>query len=281
MRFVTILLTVTMTVTVNVSWADVRYDVKESVSGHPMLVKRAGFRRQTVFFSGSKTATLENDFLTIADQDQDELVVIDRQTQRFARGRLKGTMAQQRQTFFDALPAGLRLAVLEAGVADTWNGLAVERTIRTLALPAALSGLPADAEFRTTEFSSAELPGWDSIMAKRAGDDQRWSQELAAMIATMAVKDVQLHQDVLKARTSMKTLSLPVRTISDFRLTPGPGQDGEEVQALSGGSLMRIEREVSGLSADSIDSDTFRVPASFQLIEMDEMLAAKVARSVR
>ncbi len=265
--------------TVGLSWADVQFEVKESVSGHPLLVKKAGFRKRLVYFSGPKTATVENGFLIIADREQDELIVIDQQTQRFARGRLKGSMDEERKTFFDALPVGLRLMMVESGVADTWNGVPVERTVRTLSLPANLSGLPADAEFRITDFRSSELPGWADVMAKREGDDARWTQELNAMVATMAVKDVEFHKDVLKVRSSSKTLSLPVRMISDFRLKPGAGQESDEVKALAGQSLMRIEREVSGLKADPISSEVFRVPAEFQLIEMEEMLELKSKRT--
>lgn len=273
MRYSAILLTVV------IGWADVRYEVKESVSGHPMLVKKAGVRQKTVYLSGSKTATLENGFLLIADHEQDELIVIDQQAQRFARRRLKEPMDGERKSFFDALPVGLRLAVVESGVADIWNGVAVERRVRTLSLPANLSGLPADAEFRITSFSSSELPGWAGVTAKREGNEDRWNQELSAMVATMAVKDVEFYQDVLKVRSSIRKLSLPVRMIADFRLTPGPGQEGEEVKALGGGSLMRIEREVSGLNGDEIDADTFRVPSEYQLIDMEEMLVAKHTRS--
>ena len=272
MRYLAVLLTV------GLGWADVQFEVKESVSGHPLLVKKAGFRQRIVYFSGSKTATAENGFLMIADREQDEMILIDQQTRRFARGRLKGSRDEERKTFLDALPVGLRLVVVESGVADTWKGVPVERTLRALSIPANLSGLPADAEVRITEFSTSELPGWADVVAKSEGDDQRWSQELSAMVATMAVKDVEYHKDVLKVRSSMKTLSLPVRTISDFRLKPGAGQESAEATALGGQSLMRIEREVSGLTADPIDSAIFRVPPEFQLIEMAEMLDVKAKR---
>jgi hypothetical protein len=255
--------------------AELRFDFKESVTGQKAMANRSFVRQQAVFISGSKTAVFENNFLQISDSDQDQLIIIDHQTRRFAVGPLRGTLNYDRKSFLDQLPAGLSSTIVEDGAKDSLNGIPVERAVRNVRVPADPDGLPADAEVRITQFTATDQPGWSAILEKLQSPDTKYPKELAALISFMAVKDVQF-----KSRPTGKTLTLPVRTIAELRLTPQPSQDSEEVQALQNGILMRVEREISGLDPNPIDPSFFRAPADFQSIEMSDMLTVRRERTI-
>ena len=68
------------------------------------------------------------------------------------------------------------------------------------------------------------------------------------------------------ARAKKQPLALPVRTISDFRLAPGPSQDDAERESPGGKRSWDVERELSGLTGELMNPDILRVPAEFLLI---------------
>ena len=95
-------------------------------------------------------------------------------------------------------------------------------------------------------------------MEKRERDDARDRRELSAC-----------DDGGQNCWAKKQTLAL------DFRLAPGPSQDDADVESPGGGRSWDVERELSGLTGDPMNSDIFRVPAEFRLIEMVDLLRAK------
>ena len=252
---------------VNTAQADISFVVEETVSGNQALVSRSHTFRQQLFVKGNQSAVVEGDFVHLVDRDTGQMVMIDHQERKRAHIQSERIRQMQREAT-EAMSPGIRIQVVEAGVPDKWNELAVLRNITTILMPAKETGLPSDAEATVTEWTSTALPGWAEVMAMLKGPDERRQMELKALVSTMAVSDVPMHQDILAAREKLDRFALPVRALSEIRLLPAPGE-----------VLMRIERQLSRLSAEAIPQEQFLVPREYEEMDYREMLKAKVART--
>lgn len=243
--------------------AELAFDIRQTISGHPAFVLKTSERVWHVQISGGMIAHLyPEEFTRVETIDSRQITLIDHRAKRFAsRFRPSELGKQWTQPGSATGMAGVRVETLSAGVAAEWNGTAVKRdTIRI-----ALQNAPGPGEWRLQLDVAENPPGFDLVRQRLEFARRRKDIEIEAMVATLAASPAELLGDVSAAR-SRRTMGVPVRTIGEFRLAPGAPLLFEIGAALTGYPLMTVEAEVEKLTT-TVDPNAFLVPAGYAEVD--------------
>lgn len=216
---------------------------------------------------------MEKDFVSITDENGGGFLIIDHKEHKYA---------QSRDTFgdvfrkFDSMMSGMKVIKTEIAVPDKWKGLDVERSRFVMAM-AVDSPMPMEMELRISTWATSKLPGLEDIHEKMKFSSQRNEQEMSALIATMALKNIDYFRDMQNLRKKNASYMLPVRTVTDVVAKSVDSQ----LRIAPGDSMMHVELEMSNFRLEPVDEQIFSLAGDYQPIDLLEMTKVMMTRTGR
>ena len=253
--------------------ADLAFDLRVTISGHPHLVQKTTERTSRISIGAGRVAQAQFDFVRIEEPAAHLVTLIDHRGKRFATKRMDEAFLEKWANPPAGPMAGVRMEAVKTGVPGVWNGMPVKRDVIRLAIPNA----PGPGDW-TLEMDIAENPpGFESSKQILEFAAQRKDADILAMIATLAAAETELLGDAGKVRVR-QTFGIPVRSIAEFRPRPGSPVLAEIGSEYAGKPVMTLESEVGNFTTE-VDAGVFLVPAGYAQVEFAMLARARAARA--
>ena len=253
--------------------ADLAFDLRETVSGHPHLVLKTTERTSRVSISAGRVARAQFDFVRIEEPAGNLVTLIDHRGKRFATARIDEAFRKNWTNPRPAAIAGVRMEAIQTGVPGEWNGSRVKRDVIRVSVP----GAPGPGDW-TWEMDIAENPpGFEGSKQIIEFAAQRKDQDILAMINTLAAAETELLGDASKVR-ERQTFGIPVHSIAEFRLRAGSPVLAEIGQEYAGYPVMTLDAEVENFTTEA-DARVFFVPPGYVQLEFPALARERAARA--
>jgi hypothetical protein len=253
--------------TVQISPAEMSFDVRQTITGHPALVRKTSERVWRVRISGANIATLDDEFTRVESIDSQQVTLIDHRHKRFASRFKHGSL--QKKWASKPVPEalnGVRVEMVDPpGAPASWNGKAVRRDTMRILIPNA----PGPGEWRLQVDSAENPPGYQPSLTAIQTAAQRKDLEIDAMVATLTTSSLELLGDVSGVR-KRRSPGLPVRSLAQFQLAAASPLIQELGIHLAGYPLMTVETEVENFQ-EGADPLAFLVPAGYSEVEFETL----------
>jgi hypothetical protein len=265
--------------------AEIRFELRETISGHPSMVRKTTETTSHMYIRGGKIAKLQNQIVQIVDNENSLLTLIDFRDKKFATSTLGEAERNRDQMFDQNFPQDIRMELISSGEKAEWDGQATKRDVFRIQI---------DSEFGqgeciyTVDSIAAPPPEFEPTGKAMDATERNYDQELEAEIQTLFFIHTDRFKDIQKARKgeSQKS-SLLIHSVAEFRLKKGAPLLDAIGQELADQTLMTHEMEVVNFRSSPAEyvlgdpggMDVFLVPPGFDQVEMHELLVQQDIRA--
>jgi hypothetical protein len=256
--------------------ADIAFDLRETISGHPSMVRKTTEITSHIFIKGGRVARLENQIVQIVDNENSQLTLIDYRDKKFATEDLSEAKRNRDFHFDQEFPQDIRIELISSEQPAEWEGRKTRRDVFRIKI----NTDPGPGEVILTVDKSAEPPrDFQSTIEASKSAESRYDQELDAEIQTLAFINMDRFKDIQKARQGEGPAGgLTLHSMAEFRLKKGSPLLETIGEQFADQVLMTKEMEVVDFSFGNVDFNVFMVPQGFEKVEMHQLLVQQNIR---
>jgi hypothetical protein len=257
--------------------AEFAFDLRETISGHPSMVRKTTEITSHMFISGGKIAKLQNQIVQIIDHDSSLLTLVDYRDKKFSTLNLTEGTRDRDLRFDQKFGQDIRTELVQSGQSAEWDGRPVKRTVFRIQI----NSDPGPGEWLYTVDASTEPPpDFEPTSRAISNTEDRYDQDLDAEIQALVFINIDRFKDLQKARKGDTGRSaLVIHSVAQFRLKKGAPLLETIGQELAGQPLITEEMEVLDFKLEPIDFSIFLVPPGFEQVDMHELFVQQDIRA--